>query len=207
MARAFALLLTVALLAPVPRAQAEADPVPELRLRLDQHAARRREGFWLLASGLASLAGGAAAAGARSGDEAWLSASVTTASFGAVNALLSLALVDPRGRGRDAIAADTRAPSLQAEAARVAQYHSAQAFALNAGLDVAYLTAGALLVAFGSAEGGEPWQRGSGYALLGQGGFLLGFDLACWIHANGRARAWSRRGARSAVRAPWRSET
>jgi hypothetical protein len=172
MARWIALLLGVVSLAAAPRAEAQL----------------RGDGAWLLGAGLASTAAGALAAGARSGDEAWLSAGVTTASFGAVDALLALGLLDLGGRTLAAITSDPRAPAEQADAERVAQYQSGQAFALNAGLDVAYLTAGALLAAFGSAQGGEAWQRGAGYALLGQGGFLFGFDLACWVRSNRRAR-------------------
>ena len=47
---------------------------------------------------------------------------------------------------------------------------------VNAGLDVVYLVAGAILV-----RRPEPLPRGFGRAILIQGGFLLVFDLAWWL--------------------------
>lgn len=47
-------------------------------------------------------------------------------------------------------------------------------FAINVGLDVLYLTAGALLLALGKTDA----LRGTGGAVLAQGGFLFAFDAA-----------------------------
>jgi hypothetical protein len=175
-------------------AAAHADQASLRSLRLKQHAEKRREGLWLLAEGLLSTGAGLAAAGVFHGDAGALSASLTTASFGAVNALLALGLVDPFDRRRSAILAEA-APAdrvLAREAGN--QLRSGQAFALNAGLDLAYATAGAFLVAFAMREGDHAaWKRGAGLALIGQSGFLLGFDVACWMRSNRRAGQLSAR--------------
>jgi hypothetical protein len=47
-------------------------------------------------------------------------------------------------------------------------------FAINAGLDVLYVTTGALLLALGKTDA----LRGTGGAILAQGGFLFAFDTA-----------------------------
>ena len=47
-------------------------------------------------------------------------------------------------------------------------------FAVNAGLDVLYITAGALLLALGQTDG----VRGTGGGILAPGGFLFAFDTA-----------------------------
>jgi hypothetical protein len=51
---------------------------------------------------------------------------------------------------------------------------SRRIFAINAGLDVLYVATGALLLALGKTEA----LRGTGAAVLVQGGFLLSFDTA-----------------------------
>jgi hypothetical protein len=51
---------------------------------------------------------------------------------------------------------------------------SRRIFAINAGLDVLYVTAGALLLALGKTE----TLRGTGGGILAQGGFLFAFDTA-----------------------------
>lgn len=172
---------------------------PELRLRevrLVQRAERRREGLWLLTWGLASTVGGALVAAIRRDDEAWLAAGVTTASFGAIDALLALGLLDLSGTRRRMILDDRSGVHVRFEDVReaelVAALRSGQGFAINAGLDVFYVAAGLLLFALGRARGSSDrggWEEGAGLAMVGQGAFLLGFDLAAWIHANRRAEA------------------
>jgi len=51
---------------------------------------------------------------------------------------------------------------------------SRRIFAINAGLDILYVTAGALLLALGKTD----TLRGTGAGILAQGGFLLAFDTA-----------------------------
>jgi hypothetical protein len=172
---------------------------PELRLRevrLVQNAERRREGLWLFAWGLASTVGGALVAAIRHDDEAWLAAGVTTTSFGAIDALLALGLLDLSGTRRRMILDDRSGVHVRFEDVReaelVAALRSGQGFAINAGLDVFYVATGLLLFALGRARGSSDrggWEEGAGLAMVGQGAFLLGFDLAAWIHANRRAEA------------------
>ena len=63
-------------------------------LRLDARNSRRVAGFWLLGFGVVSTLGGAAVAVTGRDNQAFLAAGITTLSFGAVNGLLSLGLLD-----------------------------------------------------------------------------------------------------------------
>jgi hypothetical protein len=164
------------------------------QLRLAQRSARRREGLALLVWGAANTVAGAVAAGVKRDDRAWLSGSLTTLGFGAINAALAFGLLDVSGRRRAAILAQPTGPRGHWRALRdderAAQLKSGQVFALNAGLDVFYLATGAFLLAM--AQRGTrhaDWERGVGAAFLMQGTFLLGFDIACWRGANRRAQA------------------
>jgi hypothetical protein len=164
-------------------------------LRLTQRAERQREGYWLLGWGAANtLVGAGLAVGFRDSPPA-LAASVTSAGFGLINALLALGLLDLSRTLRRAALADSRtrdpaAFSARRERALIAQLKSGQGFALNAGLDVFYLASGALLFGIGQAYG-KRWgyQEGAGLAMVGQGAFLLGFDLFAWFAANRRAES------------------
>jgi hypothetical protein len=164
-------------------------------LRLRQLEQRRVEGSWLLGWGAANtLLGSGLAVGFRDSPPA-LAASLTSASFGLINALLSLGLLDLSHKQRRAILADAHTPapmaiSAQREQALITQLKSGQGFALNAGLDVFYIASGALLFGIGQAYGkrwGAP--EGAGLAMVGQGAFLLGFDLFSWFAVNRRAEA------------------
>lgn len=167
----------------------------DLRLmdvRLAQRAERRREGFWLFGWGVANAVGGTIVAIARRDDQAWLAAGVTTASFGVIDAVLAFGLLDLGGTRRRMIldgrsGVHTLAPDVR-EAELTGQLRSAQGFAFNAGLDVFYMAAGILLYALGRVRS-EPsgWEEGAGLAMVGQGAFLLGFDLVAWIRSNRRA--------------------
>jgi hypothetical protein len=173
-----------------PAARSTADPRLHA-LRLEQREARRREGLTLFVWGAINVAGGAVLAGVKHDDRAWLSGSITSLGFGAINALLALPLLDLSGARRDAILRERSAPAAMVrERELVAQLKSGQVFALNAGLDVFYLATGAFLLAM-SARGTRhaEWERGVGAAFLVQGTFLLGFDIACWIGSNRRAEA------------------
>lgn len=164
------------------------------QLRLVQREARRREGLTLLVWGAANVVGGAVAAGVKHDDQAWLSGSLTTLGFGAINAALAFGLLDVSGRRRTAILTQPahtreRLTALRGDE-RAAQLKSGQVFALNAGLDVFYLATGAFLLAMAQRSTRHAdWERGVGAAFLMQGTFLLGFDIACWIGANRRAEA------------------
>lgn len=163
--------------------------------RLGQRAERRREGHWLLGWGAANtLVGAGLAVGFRDSPPA-LGASLTSAGFGLINALLALGLLDlshtlRRAALADAQTRDPRVLEARREQALIGQLKSGQGFALNAGLDVFYIAAGALLFGIGQAYG-ERWgyPEGAGLAMVGQGAFLLGFDLFAWFAANRRAEA------------------
>lgn len=164
-------------------------------LRLEQLEQRRAEGYWLLGWGAANTLIGSGLAVGFSDSPPALAASLTSASFGLINALLSLGLLDLSHRQRRAILADARvaqpaAITTQRERAMIAQLKSGQGFALNAGLDVFYIASGALLFGLGQAYG-KRWgaQEGAGLAMVGQGAFLLGFDLFSWFAVNRRAEA------------------
>ena len=163
-------------------------------LRLDQLAARRTAGFWLLGFGVLSAAAGGSLIAFGHDHESVLAAGIATVSFGAINAVLSLGLLDlSHARQRRIVAERDHAQgewAAQREAELVAQLQSGQFFALNSGLDVAYLTAGGLLCALAAARGGgERWELGAGIAVIGQALFLLVFDIVNWIDTSGRVTA------------------
>ncbi len=65
---------------------------------------------------------------------------------------------------------------------------SATLYALNAGLDIFYITGGLLLFALGATmDPREPIMEGTGIACASQGVFLLGYDLVSWALSLGRA--------------------
>jgi hypothetical protein len=171
-------------------ATARAEDFRQLRLeaRDDRHAA----GVWLFTWGAANALGGGLVAGFGHDDEAWLAAGVTAASFGVVNALLAFGLLDLSGAKRRAILelreTDPRVLHKLREEQIVAELQSGQFYAVNFGLDVAYITAGVLLYVLGRESASQPkWAQGAGLTIIGQGAFLLVFDLVSWIGANQRA--------------------
>jgi hypothetical protein len=181
----------------VARPAIELRPTNALRLRevrLAARAERRREGLWLFAWGVVSAVGGALVATIEHDDEAFLAAGVTTASFGVIDAVLALGLLDLSGARRRTIldhrsGVHTRFEDVR-EAELVGALKSGQGFAVNAGLDVFYVAAGLLLFALGRARSdARGWEEGAGLAMVGQGAFLLGFDLVAWIRSNRRAEA------------------
>ncbi len=144
---------------------------------------RQTAGAALLAWGLAGVLTGGAVLTIDAIDEgmsdAGLASGITHASFGAINALLALGLVGTKPADR----ADDPLDLSQGE------LRSGQVFALNLGLDVAYITAG-ILMALGGAELGKPWMEGAGWAMTVQGGSLLVFDIWQWLASNDRAASW-----------------
>jgi hypothetical protein len=166
-------------------------------LSLEQVRARRVEGFILLSWGLANVAAGLVMAGVGHEDDTWLFAGLTTGAWGLINAGLSLVLLDLGGARRRAATQirDQRGRLLfDTQNERVdAQRKSATIFALNAGLDIAYILAGVLLYALGTAQTPEePWMLAVGGTAVVQGGGLLVFDIVNWLGSNGRANALRR---------------
>lgn len=161
-------------------------------LRLSIRDGRRTAGFWLLGVGLASTVGGAALAIAGREQHVSLAAGITTASFGAINALLSFGLLDLSETHLQRIQAERdpqRFVQLR-EAELISHLESGQFFAVNAGLDVFYIATGALLCAIAAVrDQRDRWELGAGLATLGQGLFLLTFDVVNWLASNRRAAA------------------
>ena len=172
------------------------DAANQLRqLRLEAAEDRHTEGIWLFGWGAANtLAGGLIIAFGHD-DERWLGAGIAAAGFGVVNALLAFGLLDLSGENRRAALSltATDATTLQRlrEEQLVAELHTGQFYAVNLGLDVAYMTAGSFMYALGrELEPEAEWVEGAGLCIIGQGAFLLAFDLIAWITANRRAEAF-----------------
>lgn len=158
-------------------------------LRLQHVRERRREGGALLTLGLVGVLGGALVAVVGRDDPGLLSFGLTTLSFGAINVPLGIGLLDLRHRAREdaleltAANADTVSERL-AEWARSERWKRVS-FAVNAGLDVVYMLAGALLVGLAGRTNQEAAARGAGWAMITQGAALLVYDLY-GIHATTR---------------------
>jgi len=170
------------------------DPDALRRVRRANLAQHRREGWWVFGWGVASaLAGGVVAIALRDEPE-WLSFGLTTAAFGAIDAGLALGMVDLSGDEREAIDAgrlgELTDRSAILDESVAAQRKAGQVFALNFGLDVAYIASGILMFLLGRAQDpDEGLLTGSGIAMISQGAFLFAFDLAAWIHTGKRAEA------------------
>ena len=166
----------------------------ELRdVRFENLRQRRSEGWTLVVGGVLSTLGGVAALVWKPDDEAWLAGSVTTISFGVINTLLGMGLLDAGGARRQAVI-DHRLYSYSQyrpvrETEIKTQRSAALAYGINFGLDFLYIGAGVLLYALGQANDDRPWLKGAGIAMASQGAFLWAFDLAGLIRARRRARA------------------
>lgn len=163
-------------------------------LRHSQRSARIDEGAVLLVFGLASVALGGIAAGVGHDDPWWLGAGLGTAGWGAVNAALSLGMLDLGGGLARSIDDDRllRGAERDARARQLArdQYTSATVFAVNAGLDVFYIATGALLAVIANLlDTREPALEGYGVAMAAQGLGLLAFDVALWARSMERGDA------------------
>jgi hypothetical protein len=192
--KACALALALTLSAGTARAQSidltAPDPVADqlADLRLSLLSERGDAGLGLLVAGLASVVGGAVTAGVGHEDPFVLSFGLGTAGWGAVNAALSLVLLDLGGAGAARIEADRElrhGELLRAREAELRRQHdSATLFALNVGLDVFYVATGALLFLVAEQLNDPAEQamlRGYSVAQMTQGAFLLTFDLVEWI--------------------------
>ncbi|MCB9593811.1 MAG: hypothetical protein H6719_13845 [Sandaracinaceae bacterium] len=198
--RASALALTLCLASSTASAQAVDLTRPEPAMsaltdvRLSLEVERREAGVVLVFEGLLSLVAGGLVAGFGNADPFWLSFGVGTAGWGAVNAALAIAMLDLDDQRQRAVEAERGLRYDDVDRARAAairqQEGAATLFAFNAGLDVFYLATGVLLFVLADQLTGpdEPdLLRGYAVAQLGQGGFLLVFDLVEWIASNGRA--------------------
>jgi hypothetical protein len=187
-----ALAMIFMLSAATARADGAADQLRQFRLEGAQ--VRHTEGIWLLAWGAANTLGGGLIVALGHDDERWLGVGIAAAGFGVVNALLAFGLLDLSGeKRRAALSLDATDPGTLAklrEQQLVEELYTGQFYAVNLGLDVAYITAGIFMYSLGremSPE--EEWVQGAGLCIIGQGAFLLAFDLIAWISANRRAGA------------------
>lgn len=114
---------------------------------------------------------------------------ITSAAVGAVNLALAVPWVlrVPRER-REAQRWSAMSPQdieRELERARDQARHSSAFFALNTGLDVAYITAGSLMLAMGErSETRSLTLSGVGISVLVQGVALLAFDAWGWASRN-----------------------
>lgn len=156
--------------------------------RARQRAERVDEGLVLLTFGLASVVLGGLAAGVAHEDPWWLGAGLGTAGWGAVNAALSVGMLD-LGGGLARRIEDERALRGSARRERTRElmrdhYVSATVFAVNAGLDVFYVATGVLLAVIANLlDSPEPALEGYGVAMAVQGVGLLAFDVVEWIRS------------------------
>ena len=150
-------------------------------LRLAHVRERRREGGALLSLGVAGALGGALVAVVGRDDPTLLAFGLTTLSFGVINVPLGLGLLDLRQRARlDAL--ELTGATTETVAERVAAWARSErwkrvSFAVNAGLDVVYIVAGALLLGLARRTQHPGAARGAGWGMVTQGAALLVYDL------------------------------
>lgn len=148
------------------------------------------QSWTLFAWGVVNVAQGAGLAigawAAHTGlDERLAAFGISSAAVGAVNTALAVPWVlrMPNERRRAQRWNELTAQQLERELdrARDEARHAAAFFALNTGLDVAYITAGSLLFAIGErAETRSLTLSGVGLAVIVQGAALLAFDAWGW---------------------------
>lgn len=193
-------LLLGLLLFAAPGVAAGQTSAPDVARRLaeaqrDAREARLHAGIALLAEGGLSTIGGGALALVGQAEPFLVAFGLGSAAWGTVNALLALGLLD-LGGGRARAAEATRElrgrPLAEArERTLLEERDTATVFALNLGLDVFYLGSGLLLFFLADQVDGPDdaeLLRGYSMAQVGQGGFLLVFDLVEWIAAARRGR-------------------
>jgi hypothetical protein len=167
---------------------------------LDEHAAAINGNVaqvsLLTAWGAASIAAGAGIAIAKREDKKWLTFGLFTAAVGAVNVGFGVAGLIQYENERRTLAGKG---ALEGEAIRdyqtalIARHRNeATVYAFNFGLDVCYVTTGALLWLFGERFLKNPIVHGMGMAGVIQGLALFAFDLTSWILAENRGSVVAR---------------
>jgi hypothetical protein len=151
-----------------------------------------RDGGWFLAGfGTLSFAGGIAVAAAGNQDPLILWTGISTAAWGLINALFGLTLMDLGHAEANDIAHDRTLTGHYLRRTRdeeLSQAHQQAAmFALNVGLDVAYIVSGILIAYLASEQRHLEWLEAFGITMASQGLVLGTFDLTEWIQSGGRA--------------------
>jgi hypothetical protein len=103
------------------------------------------------------------------GSPFWRGFGVQTAAWGLIDGVIALA--GARGAAAKAARPESHPPARQAEEAATLR----RVLGINAGLDVAYVLGGLVLARTRGRK--EPFLRGTGWGIVAQGAFLLGFDL------------------------------
>jgi hypothetical protein len=175
-------------------ALAQADVLVDTRTRLIE--SERAQVIVLASAAAVSIAAGTAIAIAKRDDKFWLNFGVITAAFGAVN--MGFAVAGFVQTGNERVSIETKR-TLQGDV--LLKYRdelvanarsSATIYALNLGLDVAYMTAGALLWVFGQRFLKNDSMHGIGIAGVIQGAMLFVYDLAAWIVSDQHGAAIAR---------------
>jgi hypothetical protein len=170
-----------------------ADALTDVRLSL--WTERREAGVVLLTGGVLSVLGGALSAGVAHQDPFWLSFGLGSAGWGAINAALAIGMLDIGDGGFARIEAGRALRGEELARARERairdQHRTATTYAVNFGLDVAYLATGVLLFFLAEQVLDDPYDqdllRGYAAAQTGQGAFLFVFDLVEWLASEARA--------------------
>ncbi len=171
-------------------AEFELDELRELRLQ--HRVQRRREGWSLAIIGALGVVGGSVMAIAGRDDSFYLAHGLTALSFGAINLPLGIALMDLGGGSlleieNDVAGAAIGFDSVRCEAIR-GQRGKRISFAVNTFLDVLYIVAGVLMIGLADRTGSKRGSEGAGWAMITQGGFLLGYDIYGWAASSRRIR-------------------
>lgn len=168
----------------------------ELRdLRLEHRVERRREGWTLAMIGALSVVGGGVMAIAGRDDSFYLAHGLTALSFGAINLPLGIGLMDLGGGTLLEIENDVAGDAVGFDAVRREAIRGQRgkriSFAVNTFLDVLYIVAGVLMIGLADRTGSERGSEGAGWAMISQGGFLLGYDIYGWAASSRRIRELS----------------
>jgi hypothetical protein len=128
---------------------------------------QRRAMSVLTAWGAASVAGGATTLVAKRDDDFWLWGGAQHVLWGATNVVIGATSLAKSGR------VDLSDPDAVARYGAAQERKMRRVYWINMALDVLYVGTGALLWTLAKPEGA----RGSGAAIVGQGGFLFAFDI------------------------------
>lgn len=187
-----ALSLGALLFAPCARAQSAGEAA--LALRTEEARVNLVQSSVLAGwSGASMLVGAGLALGAPRG-VAGRSVGVNTVAWGAINMAIAIPGLVAALRDRASLPAAPYATAelaMQRDAGLARNAGQGAVFALNLGLDVAYLATGSLLCVLAERlQPRVPILLGVGIAALVQGSFLFALDAAGWTLAQGRHGAW-----------------
>ena len=180
-------------------AQATREPLAQrlFDVRTANLAQDEPQGYLLLSWGVSSVATGAVMGATGWGGERWRWFGVNTAVWGAINTAIAIPWVLSFARDRASITSDAAltgdALATRHRASIDRSSHQSVVYAINAALDVVYVTGGAIAWWAGTQQTpntfGSDFLLGAGMAALTQGAWLLVFDGVGWLLAQRRTRA------------------